>query len=397
MHPSLRNRLPLYPGQFVAGVVMVSLGPLLDPIMRDLRVPLSRGGLIAAAFFLGQIAGVLVLNAFLAKVPVKWTAAGGALLQAAALAAGALFAKGLGTLFLAYVLVGFGWAFVNTICWMWVPSHVKEKTASATLLMIFFFAVGMTITPLVLGPSISAGVSWRWILACEGGLSLILAAVFAALPLLDIPGRENLRARQIREVSSFNPGLLLGILGGAFLYTGAEACFSVWLPKFMLDTFNASQTWASLSVTSFWIGLLAGRLIVAPISHRLSPARLVTFCCAALAILAVGIAVSPSQATCLALAAGAGLAASASYGLIGSYTALFPAWHAGVASSAFVLAGAAGSMIFPYLTGPAASAGGFRLAIALTAVPAFGCALVALYIHARSGERSPRVAPLPDL
>ena len=59
--------------------------------------------------------------------------------------------------------------------------------------------------------------------------------------------------------------------------------------------------------------------------------------------------------------------------------------------------GAAGSMIFPYLTGPAASAGGFRLAIALTAVPAFGCALVALYIRARSGERSPRVALLPDL
>lgn len=58
-YPSLRSRLPLYPGRFVAGVVMVSLGPLLDPIMRDLRVSFSRGGLIAAAFFLGQIAGVL--------------------------------------------------------------------------------------------------------------------------------------------------------------------------------------------------------------------------------------------------------------------------------------------------------------------------------------------------
>ncbi len=48
-------------------------------------------------------------------------------------------------------------------------------------------------------------------------------------------------------------------------------------------------------------------------------------------------------------------------------------------------------------TGPRVQRGGFRLAIAITAVPAFGRALVALCIHTRSGDRSPPVAPLTNV
>jgi len=44
------SRLPLYLGQFFSGLVWVTLGPLLDSILRDLNIPLAQGDLLALAF-----------------------------------------------------------------------------------------------------------------------------------------------------------------------------------------------------------------------------------------------------------------------------------------------------------------------------------------------------------
>lgn len=162
--------------------------------------------------------------------------------------------------------------------------------------------------------------------------------------------------------------------------------FNVWLPKFQIDVFAATDTWASLSVTLFWVGLIAGRLIIMPLTRRFSPSRLLLVCACTMAVFVVAVAFAPSQAACLVLCVGAGLGASASYGIIGSYAGRFPEWQSAVASSLFILSGGVGSIAFPYLMGPLASAAGFRVALALVAVPALIYALFSLLIHARSGE-----------
>jgi MFS family permease len=105
-----------------------------------------------------------------------------------------------------------------------------------------------------------------------------------------------------------------------------------------------------------------------------------------MAVFVVAVGLAPTQAASLVLTVGAGLGASASYGLIGSYAGRFPAWQSGVASSLFILSGGVGSIAFPYIMGPLASAAGFRTALAMVAVPAVIYALFSLLIHARSGE-----------
>lgn len=386
MDPSLRQRFSLYPSQFICAVVMVSLGPLLDSMMRDLDIPLRQGGLISAGLFLGEVVGIIILNTHMAKVPAKWALVAGAVLQGAGLIAVGAGSWDLWSLFAGYFFVGLGWALLNTIGWMWVPAHIRKGTAAAALLMILFFSLGMMITPLVLGLIIDLGATWRWIIVVEGGISLLLSLAFVALPLLDMPGRQNVRFTHIRQTAAFNPGLLLGMVGASFMYVGAEINLDIWLPKFQLDTFGASDTWAGLSVSLFWLGLVVGRLVLRPLTRRFSPSRILLFCACALAVMAIGVALAPTQTISLLLAVGAGLGASASFGIIGSYSGRFPEWQSGVASSVFVLAGGVGSMVFPYLTGPIASAGGFRLALAVTAIPAAAFALFSLLIHARSGE-----------
>ena len=41
------SRLSLYATTFMVGVVVISLGPLLDSITKDLGIPLAQAGLIA--------------------------------------------------------------------------------------------------------------------------------------------------------------------------------------------------------------------------------------------------------------------------------------------------------------------------------------------------------------
>ena len=385
-NPSLRRRLPLYPCQFLCAMAIVSLGPLLDPMMRDLGISLARGGLISAGLFLGNVSGIVVLNTAMARVPAKWVLAGGAALQGAALILAAAVAWGLGSLLVIYLLVGFGGALLNATCWMWISTHVKENRAAAALHMILFFALAMISVPLIIGLALDAGATWRWVLVVEGGLAWLVALSLALAPLADIAGRRNVRLSHFREVVRFDSKLIVGMMGAGFFYVGAEMTLNVWLPKFQIDTFGAGGAWASFAVTLFWVGLIVGRLIVMGLTRRFSPSRLSLVCTCAMAVFTVAIALAPSQVVSLVFAVGAGLGASASYGIIGSYAGRFPGWQSAVASSLFILSGGVGSITFPYLMGPLAHSAGFRMALAMIAVPAVVCALFSLLIRARSGE-----------
>ena len=73
---SSTSYLSLYATTFMVGVVMISLGPLLDPITKELDIPLAQAGLISVAFAVGMLVGVIALNFLLARVPVKWALIG---------------------------------------------------------------------------------------------------------------------------------------------------------------------------------------------------------------------------------------------------------------------------------------------------------------------------------
>ena len=383
-NPTLRTRIPLYPSQFLVAMAIVSIGPLLHPMMQDLGVPLSMGGLVSAGLFLGNASAIVTLNTALARFPAKTILLGGTLIQAVALAAAGAASRNLWSLFVAYMFVGFGGALMNTTCWIWISAHMVHNRAAAALRMILFFALAMMVVPLVIGFALDAGASWRWVLVAESALALLSALTVVFLPLLDVCDRQNVRGTQFRQVIAYNPLLLLGIATAGFFYVGAEMTMNIWLPKFQIDVFGGSETLASFAVTLFWVGLIVGRLTIMTLTRRFSPARLLLVCSCTLALFAVAVAFAPSQAASLVLTVGAGLGASASYGLIGSYAGRLPGWQSAVATSMFILSGTIGSITFPYLMGPLASAAGFRIALAAVAVPALAFGAASLLIHAKA-------------
>jgi MFS transporter, FHS family, glucose/mannose:H+ symporter len=380
------SRRPLYLTQFLNGVVWVTLGPLLNSILRDLGIPLSLGGIVALAFFLGSVIGLVSLNVLLARLPIKWCLVGAGLLEAAALAAGGLLSYDAWSLLASFFVMGFAAMILAAVSGMWLSAHVKEGTARAMTMMMMSSVFGMTLTPIVLGVLLNSGANWRSILAGEAVFAFLLTLILVVLPLADIPQRENLRPRHVRTVIAFNPRLLAAIVAASFMYLGAEMTLIVWLPKFELDVFRASATWASLSVTFYFIGQIVGRLIAIPLTRRFLVSSLLFVCAIAMGAFAGLIGLAPSQAVSLVLIFCAGLGSSAAFSFIGSYAAKFPDWHAGIVFSAFELAGGVGGMVFPYLTGPLAASAGFKAAIAFAAVPALVVVFLALRLRGASGE-----------
>jgi MFS family permease len=84
-----------------------------------------------------------------------------------------------------------------------------------------------------------------------------------------------------------------------------------------------------------------------------------------------------------------GVGASAIFPLVASYTGRFPEWFSGVVFSFGYLAAAFGAMSLPYLAGPVADICGFRVAMAMAAVPPVLVALIAIPID-RSASAAPK-------
>jgi fucose permease len=389
VNPSLRHRLPLYPSQFLIAMAVVSIGPLLNSMMDDLGMSLSRGGLISAGLYLGNVAAIISVNTIFSDWPVRQTLMTGAgVLGMGLLTAGAATYE-LWSLLGAYIIIGFGCALMNTTCWIWISAHIVDNRASAALRMILFYALGMMSVPILIGLGLDAGIPWRWVLIAEGGFAILMAFLYGILPLLDVPNRRNVGLRDIKQVFAFDPKLLSGMVIAGFAYVGAEVTLNVWLPKFQIDVFGVTDSRGGLAVTLFWVGLIAGRILILPLTRRVAASRLLLGCACVFAVLVVATALAPSQLTSLILAVGAGLGASASYALIGSYAGRFPGWQSAVASSLFILSGGVGSILLPYLMGPLAGAAGFRVALALIAVPIVIYGAASLSIH-KSAKESPQ-------
>jgi FHS family glucose/mannose:H+ symporter-like MFS transporter len=330
----------------------------------------------------------LALNILLARVPVKWTLIGATWLQTVALAASAAFTKGLASMFAAYFFVGLGCVVLNSIPSMWVGSHVKVGTHRTMVIVLLFFAIGMTVAPICIGIALGLGATWRWVYGIEAVVSAVLALFLTWRPVSDIPGRKSLTWGRLREVVGFSPALFLAVVAASILYIGAEFIFNVWLPKFAIDTFDVSKTTASIAVGLFWLGLIVGRLIVVWLTQRVAASRILMGGMAVMAVFAGGVALSTSIALVMVLAFIAGLGAAAGFPLIMGFAGKFPAWHAGVVVSAVVFAGAMGRIVFPYLVGPIAHSAGFRIAMGLAFVLAAAGAVLGFFLHGISGEGS---------
>jgi fucose permease len=379
----------LFGSQFYIGVMLITLGPVLDSILKDLGLSLAQGGLLSLAFYAGRVTGMLLLNFALARIPLKAVMVGCAGVMAVGSAVAGLLSFDLGSLMAALYVTGVGGVIPNAVSGVWVASHVKRGLERAMLLISAFFALGVVVAPLLIGAFLESGVSWRWVFVGEAALSAMVAVALGVLPFADVKGRQNLNLARLRGVAAGRGHLLGVMLAAIFLYVATEGMLGVWLPKHQVEAFGAGPTVAALSVTLFWAGITVGRYLAVPLTRRFSPARLLAGFAALEAVFIVATTLMPGLLWSEVFAFLAGLGASACWPLVACYTPRFPGWYSGVVYSLMMLAGTAAYSVFSYAVGPAAEAVGISLALALAAVPAAAVVGLAFALERAAREGTP--------
>jgi fucose permease len=373
--------LALFGAFALFGISMTIVGAALPRILGDFGWSYGAAGAVIAAGAAAYTVASLLSGKALGRLGPKASI----LLGLGACVLGlSLFARSPSFLanLLLNALVGAGQGLIEpTVNWSTMRMD-KEGSGRAMNLMHGAFAIGAVAGPLILGLIMATGLAWTILFRIIAALFALLALALAAMPFSRL-GSAGGGARN--EAGGDGAGRGRGPRGAAFylgfacllLYVGAEMGISNWIAEYFVRIFGAGPAFASLTVSFFWVGLLAGRFGV-PALYRGKRQDLVLaasslLLVAATAVLcALGFAASGSMPLALPAAFTflAGLGCSIVYPTVVSLVGLSYESSQAEAISFAVSGGGVGLFAFPFLMSWIAQAFGIKLGFASYALVA---------------------------
>jgi fucose permease len=129
-----------------------------------------------------------------------------------------------------------------------------------------FVGLGGLVTPFVAG-NLLAGDSVR----VAYGAAFLAIAAFLIHALLKIPAPRPQAGAPVRSGHVFRQPVLYLFASITFLYTACEFGVWNWLPKYLVARGVPEATALTILSLGFALGLLVGRVVVAPVLMRVSP------------------------------------------------------------------------------------------------------------------------------
>jgi fucose permease len=356
-----------YAAMVVLGVNVGWLGPFLAQISGAIHASLDRTGLIlsaiAAGYFVALPAGGELGHRrgphFLLVLAIALDALG---------FFGLALATSLRWSLIAAAAIGFGQCGIDVAANALVAELNRGRLTPALNYLHAMFGVGATLGPAIDGFALANHIGYRATFAYGAAATAAVAAAVAIAPRVEhhtSPGETlNLRALLAHPLI-WTLALVL------CLYVGAEVGVGAWLFSYLrigAAPFAASA--ASVAVSVYWAGLIAGRLLGGRLAHHIPARRLA----------ALGSAISTLSLIALIASPSVPLSVFPLVALIGfGYGPVFPSMIAigaerfpsRVASMTSVVAGGAaiGGVLLPWAMGLAlvSSGRGASIGLALAA------------------------------
>lgn len=218
-------------------------------------------------------------------------------------------------------LIGFGSGAIDAALNTYAASHFSAKHMSW---LHAAYAAGATAGPAIMTALLTRGASWRAGYAVVGGLLAALVLAFIATRrvwevgppatdvVMDAPGNVGpvaLHAPPVSGFSALRDGKVLLQVAIFFFYVGIEVTAGQWSYTLLTEARGVSAPTAGTWVSAYWGGLLAGRLVLGFIVHRVGQVRMLRLatvgvflstCLFALPGWAWGAAALPLLSFCLA-------------------------------------------------------------------------------------------------
>ena len=245
------------------GTSMTIVGAALPKILGDFHWSYATAGAViaasAAAYFLSSLVSGWVLK----RIGAKATGLVACVAGLAFFAASPSFLANL----LLNALIGAGQGLIEpTVSWSALRMD-EDSSGRAMNLMHGAFAIGAVAGPVVLGLIMATGLPWTLLFRAIAALFAILGIALALMPFARlgkvdaIPEDRPAGRKPVRGVAYYLGFVCL------LLYVGTELGISNWIAEYFVRIFAADPAFASLTVSLFWVGLLAGRFGV-PVLYR---------------------------------------------------------------------------------------------------------------------------------
>ena len=363
-----RAFLPFCFTSFVAfGLGLVLVGANQAELSRQLGVQLAGSGMLVAVLSLGLGVGVVAAGPLLDRYPARPLFVGSLLFTGFALL-GISHEHSYARWLLQLAAVGLGMGAYDTLINGLVSKRFRERAARPMVGVHAGATLGAILGPLAVD-WIEASQHWSDSFLWLGGFLLLLAALALVIPF---PSGET------RQVANKGPRLfgLVGLVPLAVMavfYVGVEASLTLFaLPYSEALGLGASQ--GRLGISSFWLGLLLGRLGVLALAR--AGARTVA-AGGLLAGLLLGVSVATSSHALEAAMLCVGLALGCAYPLLIALAGERNPGAEGSAAGLVAGVGALGGFAIPLLTGALGDGFGVQLAFGSIALCCAGLAAVA--------------------
>jgi fucose permease len=364
---------------FVYGMIAAMLGTILPDLSKRFNLTPNQNGNIALAQAIGLMVGSLGVGPVVDAQGYKL-----GLVLGLALIALALFvlpkAGGYGQIMMYLFLLGLGGGIIVTGANALVGDIGGENRAAVLNFLNLFFGLGGLATPFI-AANLLGGSSTR---LCF--LTAILTAVTLVLhATVTMPAPSSARGLDVNTASSLLGSPALWLLAALlFLYVACEVGVWNWLARHLIAQGIPESRALNILSLGFALGLLVGRMAVAPVFAALTPQTVLLIAAALMAVttffalqtrapgvawLAVflaGIAMAPVFPTTLAITGSA-----------------FPA-TAATAIGVVVTAGWLGLAVSSRIIGAIAGADPTRLKKALLVLPAFSVAMILVTLALRA-------------
>ena len=275
---NLKNYLmefPNYLSMFLFSFFMMLTSPILLDISKYFNVPPENMNLIITFFLIGEATGILTFM-FLSRKFNRSNIVIWIYVLVIPTLVGLVLTSSLILFNILYFISGclFGIIFMNSNLSM-LEGKVKNKDSIINL-GHGFFAIGALISPFIASSIISRQINWRVLYMIVIGLVLISLLSYLLVNKKQvsslgeketIPIRETFRYRKKNIYMMFTAFMML-------FYVMSEVTIFSWAPTFfriekLFDLYSAS-----IIVSVFWVGILAGRLIISFLSYKFKAGNL---------------------------------------------------------------------------------------------------------------------------
>jgi len=372
-------------GFVVCGVVTVLPGPLLPLLAARWGLPdVQSGGFFAAEFAASTVGAIFSPWRLNRSLPSGFALLCAGVLLLAFAATGASAATGHALALTAFALIGFGTGLSVTATNLTAGADSRGRGRRLSTVNLWW-GIGAVACPWVIAWAERSHHMRPLLLV----VALAAAAVFAALtPLLRVPSQPSPRA-QTAQSSQLGTLVFFGLF--LFIYVGVENAVGGWIATYAHRFSGFTLAAASLTVSVYWMALLAGRGITS-LLLRVLPERAILLPGMALALAAVAAFVEPHAPSTVILAvaaAGLGFAPVFPLGVSRMLGRVSDHRHTGWV---FAMC-AAGGAVLPWLTGLVSTASAsLRLGFAVPVAALAAILLLALAENAVLPKPAPVAA-----